>query len=63
MKQEQINALLRERAALQRMLADSPEDELIERRCLCSRIDTINHELGGDFLVEESQGKKASPRS
>lgn len=47
MTREEINALFRERAVLQRMLADTPDEELIERRSLNSRIDTIEKELDG----------------
>jgi len=46
MTREELNALFRERAALQRMLADTPDDELIERRSLGSRIAAIEMELG-----------------
>jgi hypothetical protein len=47
MTREEINALLLERAALERMLAETPEEELIERRSLTARLDSIAKALEG----------------
>ncbi|MFZ9937709.1 MAG: hypothetical protein ACO3JG_11740 [Luteolibacter sp.] len=55
MNPAEINSLFRERAVLRRMLEDTPEEKLIERRSINSRIDTLDKMLKGLSPMPENQ--------
>jgi len=45
MNRQETNQFLSERSALKRMIADTPEDEIIDLRSLRARLDVVNREL------------------
>lgn len=45
MNRQEIDQLLSERGALQRMIADTPEEEILDLRSLRARLDIVNREL------------------
>ena len=46
MNRQEYNQLISERSALERMIADTPEEDVIDRGSLRARLDVVNGEIG-----------------